>query len=148
MRVPEELHGLVGADRDGERLEGEVELAPLDELEQLVLVRRLAEDDLDARIRLREPPQERGEDPHADALERADPQPARIAGLVMGVWFLATSVGNFIGGRVAGFYESFALPSLFGAVAAFAIAAGLLLALVARPITRLADSRLPQRPAA
>ena len=36
---------------------------------------------------------------------------------MMGVWFLATSVGNFIGGRVAGFYESFALPTLFGAVA-------------------------------
>ncbi len=40
--------------------------------------------------------------------------PPRIAGLVMGVWFLATSVGNFIGGRVASFYESFALPTLFG----------------------------------
>ena len=31
--------------------------------------------------------------------------PARIAGLMMGVWFLATSVGNFIAGRLAGFYE-------------------------------------------
>jgi POT family proton-dependent oligopeptide transporter len=76
--------------------------------------------------------------------------PARIAGLVMGVWFLATSVGNFIGGRVAGFYESFALPSLFGAVAAFAIAAGVLLAVVARPIARLAETpaRVPAKPAA
>ena len=46
--------------------------------------------------------------------------PARIGGLMMGVWFLATSVGNFIGGRVSGLYESFALPSLFGAVAGFA----------------------------
>ena len=27
--------------------------------------------------------------------------PARIAGLMMGVWFLATSVGNFIGGRIS-----------------------------------------------
>ena len=36
--------------------------------------------------------------------------PARIGGLMMGVWFLATSVGNFIGGRVSGLYESFALP--------------------------------------
>ena len=53
--------------------------------------------------------------------------PARIAGLMMGVWFLATSVGNFIGGRVAGFYEAFALPTLFGAVAGFAIGAGLVL---------------------
>jgi POT family proton-dependent oligopeptide transporter len=53
--------------------------------------------------------------------------PARIAGLAMGVWFLASSVGNFIGGRVGGLYESLALPTLFGAVAAFAIAAGLIL---------------------
>jgi POT family proton-dependent oligopeptide transporter len=53
--------------------------------------------------------------------------PLRITGLMMGVWFLATSVGNFIGGRVSGFYESFALPSLFGAITAFGIVSGLLL---------------------
>ena len=53
--------------------------------------------------------------------------PARIAGMVMGVWFLATSVGNFIGGRLAGFYESMALPTLFGAIAGYAIVAGLIL---------------------
>jgi len=56
--------------------------------------------------------------------------PTRIAGLVMGIWFLATSVGNYIGGRVAGLYESFALPTLFGAVAAFsALAAVVMFAL-------------------
>jgi POT family proton-dependent oligopeptide transporter len=55
--------------------------------------------------------------------------PARIGGLMMGIWFLATSVGNFIGGRVAGLYESFALPSLFGAVGGFAIVAGVILML-------------------
>jgi POT family proton-dependent oligopeptide transporter len=69
--------------------------------------------------------------------------PPRIAGLVMGVWFLATSVGNFIGGRVSGFYESFALPSLFTSIAAFAILAGLLLAAVARPISRLVPAPTP-----
>ena len=53
--------------------------------------------------------------------------PARIAGLMMGVWFLATSVGNFIGGRAAGFYETFALPSLFGTVAIFGIISGVIL---------------------
>ena len=53
--------------------------------------------------------------------------PIRIAGLIMGIWFLATSVGNYIGGRVSGLYESFALPTLFGAVAAFACASGLIL---------------------
>jgi POT family proton-dependent oligopeptide transporter len=61
--------------------------------------------------------------------------PARIGGLMMGVWFLATSVGNFIGGRVSGFYESMALPSLFGAVAGFAMVAGLVL-LAFSPVMR------------
>ena len=46
-----------------------------------------------------------------------------------------TRYGNFIGGRVSGLYESFALPSLFGAVAGFAILAGLIL-LVASPAMR------------
>src|SRR4051812_2047439 len=63
--------------------------------------------------------------------------PARIAGLMMGVWFLATSVGNFIGGRISSFYESFALPTLFGAVGLFAIAAGLVLFAFVKPIKRL-----------
>ena len=42
----------------------------------------------------------------------------------MGVWFLGSSVGNYIGGRLAAFYETMPLPTLFGAVAAFGIAAG------------------------
>ena len=36
--------------------------------------------------------------------------PARIAGLMMGVWFLSFSVGDFIGGRLASVYETFPLP--------------------------------------
>ena len=63
--------------------------------------------------------------------------PARIAGLTMGVWFLATSVGNYLGGRVGGLYESFSLPGLFGAVALFALGAALVLALLIRPIRRM-----------
>jgi len=63
--------------------------------------------------------------------------PPRIGGLMMGVWFLATSVGNFIGGRVSGLYESFALPTLFGAVAGFAIAAGVLLLILSPSMRRL-----------
>jgi POT family proton-dependent oligopeptide transporter len=53
--------------------------------------------------------------------------PMRIAGLVMGIWFLATAVGNYIGGRVSGLYESFALPTLFGAVAAFSVVSALVM---------------------
>ena len=63
--------------------------------------------------------------------------PARIGGLMMGVWFLATSVGNFIGGRVSGLYESLPLPSLFGAVAGFSIVAGLLLMVLSPSMRKL-----------
>jgi POT family proton-dependent oligopeptide transporter len=64
--------------------------------------------------------------------------PLRIGGLIMGVWFLAAAVGNYIGGRFAGLYESMTLPSLFGSVAIFGVAAGLLLLILARPLGRLA----------
>ena len=66
--------------------------------------------------------------------------PLRIGGLIMGVWFLASAVGNYIGGRLAAFYETMTLPSLFGSVAAFGIAAGVLLLLFARPMRRLTDA--------
>jgi len=63
--------------------------------------------------------------------------PVRIGGLMMGVWFLATSVGNFIAGRLAGFYESMPLPKLFTIIAAMGIGAGLLLLPLARPVTTM-----------
>ena len=63
--------------------------------------------------------------------------PMRIGGLIMGFWFLALSAGNYIGGRIAGLYETWTLPALFGAVATFGIAAGLVMFLIARPVTRL-----------
>ena len=39
--------------------------------------------------------------------------PARVVGMMMGVWFLAAAVGNFLGGSVSGLYEDFPLPQLF-----------------------------------
>ncbi len=65
--------------------------------------------------------------------------PLRIGGLMMGVWFLASSVGNYIGGRVSAFYESWPLPSLFGAVAAFAVLAGLLMFALVPPVRRMME---------
>jgi POT family proton-dependent oligopeptide transporter len=70
--------------------------------------------------------------------------PARIGGLMMGVWFLATSVGNFIGGRVSGLYESLPLPSLFGAVAGFSIVAGVLLMVLSPSMRKLMPAPKPQ----
>lgn len=63
--------------------------------------------------------------------------PVRIAGLMMGIWFLADSVGNYIGGRVSAFYESWQLPTLFGAVAAFAIVAGIIMFALVPPIRKM-----------
>ena len=63
--------------------------------------------------------------------------PTSVTGLMMGVWFLALSVGNYMGGRMAALYESLPLPMLLGAVGAFAVVAGLVLALFARPMVRL-----------
>jgi POT family proton-dependent oligopeptide transporter len=63
--------------------------------------------------------------------------PARVTGLMMGVWFLSLSVGNYIGGRLAGFYEALPLPSLFGIVGAVAVAAGVALAILVKPMVRL-----------
>jgi POT family proton-dependent oligopeptide transporter len=63
--------------------------------------------------------------------------PARVAGLMMGVWFMSISVGNYIGGRVAGFYEQFAVSTLFWVVAAFSIGVGLIMVLLTPSIKRL-----------
>lgn len=63
--------------------------------------------------------------------------PARIAGVTMGVWFLATSVGNYMGGRIGGLYEAFSLPQLFGTVTLFALGVTVVLALLIRPIRRM-----------
>jgi POT family proton-dependent oligopeptide transporter len=63
--------------------------------------------------------------------------PARLVGSMMGVWFLSISLGNFIGGRVAGLFETFPLPSLFGAVFLTTTVAAVVLAVLVRPIRRL-----------
>jgi hypothetical protein len=55
----------------------------------------------------------------------------------MGVWFLGTSVGNYVGGRAAGFYESMTIPNLFIAVTAFTMGAGLLFLIFSRPLNKL-----------
>ena len=63
--------------------------------------------------------------------------PARVASLMMGVWFTAAAVGNYMSGFLARFYEAMALPTLFGSVAVFAIAASIILAFFVKPIKRM-----------
>jgi proton-dependent oligopeptide transporter, POT family len=63
--------------------------------------------------------------------------PARIAGLTMGVWYLAYGVGNYLGGHVASLFESLSLSELFRAVTLYAFGAAVLMALLIRPIRRM-----------
>jgi POT family proton-dependent oligopeptide transporter len=63
--------------------------------------------------------------------------PKRIAGMTMGVFFLSLSVGNFLGGRLASFYESIPLDKLFGYVGAFGIVVGCVMLAISRPVNRL-----------
>ncbi len=63
--------------------------------------------------------------------------PARIVGMMMGVWFMSIALGNLVGGFAAGLFDRLPLPTLFGAVGVMAIAAGVILALLFGPIRRM-----------
>jgi POT family proton-dependent oligopeptide transporter len=63
--------------------------------------------------------------------------PVRIAGLMMGLWFVSISIGDYLAGKAASFYESMPLTTLFGSVAAFAIGAAMVAGLLIRPTVRL-----------
>ena len=53
--------------------------------------------------------------------------PQRIVGQMMGVWFLAASVGNFVSGQVSSYFETFPLAKIFFTVFAFAASLGVIL---------------------
>ena len=63
--------------------------------------------------------------------------PARVAGLMMGMWFLAIAMGNYLAGMTASLYESLPLAALFGWVGAFTIGAAVVLAFLIKPTVRL-----------
>jgi POT family proton-dependent oligopeptide transporter len=63
--------------------------------------------------------------------------PARLVGLMMGIWFLATALGNYVAGWVAGFLENRPFSQIFqSAFIGIAIAAVILMFLL-RPIRRM-----------
>jgi proton-dependent oligopeptide transporter, POT family len=66
--------------------------------------------------------------------------PPRVVGSMMGVWFLGASVGNFIAGQTAAFYESLPLSTLFGAVSVMPIVAGIVLLALSPRFTRMMGS--------
>ena len=63
--------------------------------------------------------------------------PARVAGMMMGLWFVTIAIGDYLGARVASLYESVSLPTLFGIVAAVAFVACVALVILIKPTVRL-----------
>lgn len=65
--------------------------------------------------------------------------PPKMVSLMLGVWFLSISLGNYIAGQIAGEFvaDSAVLTGVFSKVAMFMIGAGLVLALLSPLVKRL-----------
>ena len=63
--------------------------------------------------------------------------PTRIVGLIMGVWFLAASLGNYLAGRAVGVTQMMSMESFFLLMTAFPVAIGVILVLLAKPVRRM-----------
>ncbi len=63
--------------------------------------------------------------------------PARIVGLMMGVWFLSNAFGNKLAGWAAGFFSTMPLETLFGVVAAILLGASVVMFALIIPMRRL-----------
>jgi POT family proton-dependent oligopeptide transporter len=68
--------------------------------------------------------------------------PRKYLGQVMGIWFVASAVGNLIGGLVGGHVDPEKLdqmPALFTTTALFLLAAAVVLGLLIKPIKRMLE---------
>jgi proton-dependent oligopeptide transporter, POT family len=65
--------------------------------------------------------------------------PTNMGSFVMGLWFMSIAAGNYLAGRVSGFYSTMSLGQLFGTVAAAGIACALLMFLAARPLEKMSE---------
>ena len=58
--------------------------------------------------------------------------PKTMTGLTMGIWFLASSIGSYVGGRVAGLYDAFSIADIFATLTLVAVVSSIGLALITR----------------
>jgi POT family proton-dependent oligopeptide transporter len=63
--------------------------------------------------------------------------PVRVVGQMMGVWFLASSIGNYLGGTASAYYEQLPLPTLLLLVAMSAFVMAGVMFLLVRPMKRM-----------
>ncbi len=69
--------------------------------------------------------------------------PARMAGFIMGVFFLSISAGNYIAGRAGALYASLPLETLFLYVALIPLAVAGVFAFFVKPVARMMEERVP-----
>jgi proton-dependent oligopeptide transporter, POT family len=67
--------------------------------------------------------------------------PARIVGLMMGVWFLSIAFGNKLAGSLAAYVSTMPLYSMFSSIAAALIVTAVIMFLLSRPVRRLMGER-------
>lgn len=66
--------------------------------------------------------------------------PARYVGQMMGTWFMATALGNLVGGLIAGYFgqdDVATMPQRYAMIVASSAGAGALLLLLIKPIRKL-----------
>jgi POT family proton-dependent oligopeptide transporter len=63
--------------------------------------------------------------------------PAHLVGLMMGVWFFATAMGNYVAGWAAGFLQNRSYSEVFQAAFLSVFVATVILALLIKPIKKM-----------
>lgn len=63
--------------------------------------------------------------------------PPRLASLLMAVWFLSSSIANFIGGFLASYVETLGAGKIFLYISLFIIACGVLLLLLSKKVSKM-----------
>jgi POT family proton-dependent oligopeptide transporter len=69
--------------------------------------------------------------------------PGRTVGLIMGIWFLATSLGNYMAGRAVGLTQSMSMGRFFLLMTIVPVSIGVILLVLAGPIRRLLALQTP-----
>jgi proton-dependent oligopeptide transporter, POT family len=67
--------------------------------------------------------------------------PARVVGLMMGVWFLSIAFGNKLAGSLAAYVSTMPLYSMFSSIAAALVVTAVIMLLLSRPVRRLMGER-------
>jgi POT family proton-dependent oligopeptide transporter len=63
--------------------------------------------------------------------------PARIVSMMMGVWFLANFIGNYMTGYLGTFYEKMPKDQFFTLMTTIAVVAGVVLFIIGRPLDKV-----------